>query len=347
MWQRRLPPYQWLLLLLARKTRLGGQNSNNGTTTTWGSVCSGDDPISMESWNDIKIRDMPDVVTIRPEIGVSEKGLCTQREDLIRAMESNVVYRWIPNDPREPQYGAADRSKSFYKHPLGWWLDADSLRVIKQLRPRKYSLFQLQFVEEQLVGTEFGVSNLHGALVAVYTLVPLASQTSFHEQVRRGYVASYRRTSFERMAREREESKRRRRLLQEEAMQRRMYEEEAAAAANAADEEPTEREEEPVVVVNPPRRRVRAPRPATRELIKWMRIRRLPIGTDLIMKRGLNERQVRFMGMVPGRAHAIQLTREGGGPATIYIYEAANQNWISQNDQSKWKLYLESPRPRS
>jgi len=313
-----------------KRKKVGGQQHE---PPNWGSVCLGDDPISMESWNQVKMSEMPDVVTIRPEIGADAKGLCTQRDDLIRAMESNKVFKWIPRNWTEPQFGQADHSETFYKHPLGWWLDSKSLDLIKQTRPRKYSLFQLQFVDERLVGTEFGISALHGAVVPVYTLIPLASQANFTEQVRRGYVASYRRTSFERAAKEREQIKRaqveeaKRRISRE----RKRQEEESRARRISRERKEAEEAKQRVI---PRRNALRA------RLVKWTRINRLTPGDELIMKVGRTEELVRFVEVVPGRQHMIRLSLP---QEHDFLYQSDNQSWINQTDQSRWKLYFREP----
>jgi hypothetical protein len=329
--------------------RKGGQ--------TWGSVCTGDDPISLESWSDVKMSDAPDVVTIRPEIGGQEKGFCMHRKDLIAAMEGNVVYKWIPNNPAEPQYGEADRSEPFYKHPMGLWLDAKSLKWIKQTHPRKYSLFQLEYVDERLVGTEFGVSNLHGAMVSVYTLIPLASEASFTDQVRRGYVASYRRTSFERVAKVREEAKRalalasrqRRQRLEQEAKQRQAEFEAKQAPLRRSLSQNQSRSRSRSRSIDRARQNAQVqrrernrPRRAPRTLINWTKVRRLARNTMLTMKRGRNEFTVRFVRVAQGPTHRIELSVFGR--VSFYDYESDNQNWVA-DDRSKWKLYLGTPTP--
>jgi hypothetical protein len=145
-----------------------------------------------------------DVVSIRSEIGGSKQGFCSRRDDLIRAMEASRVYRWIPNNPDEPEFGQADTTEVFYKHPMGYWLNASSLDEIKRTVPHKYSLFQLVFVGKRLVGTKFGASLLHGALVNVYELLPLADTEYYLTEIKRGKVSSFNRSYFADVARERE-----------------------------------------------------------------------------------------------------------------------------------------------
>jgi hypothetical protein len=179
-----------------------------GGADDWGSVCTNVDPITLEGWNDVKLTE--DVVTVRSEVG--DSNYCIRRADLIASMRANPVYKWLPSRASNPQFGRPDTSVVFYKHPdLGVWIDGAGMRLLEQTTPRVYSLFQLEFVGKERVGTEVAISAIHGSIVDVYTLVPLASRAGYLAQVKRGFVASYRRESFARRARVRQSASRRRR----------------------------------------------------------------------------------------------------------------------------------------
>jgi hypothetical protein len=173
-----------------------GESADN-----WGAVCSGDDLINLEPWSEVKLSE--DVVSIRPEMGGVKQGFCSRRADLIQAMRSNMVYKWIL--PLTGQgIGQPDMRVSYYKHPdSGVWLDERALEALERTHPRKYSLFQLKFVKDEPVGTAFGASQLHGAIMPIYTLVRLASAKDYLDQIRYGRVEWYRRDSYERKAKER------------------------------------------------------------------------------------------------------------------------------------------------
>jgi hypothetical protein len=166
----------------------------------------GVDPISQEPWSEFP--DDADIVTLRPEHGA--ENFCSVRSDLIKSMEESRVFRWEPA-PRSPDTCCADQTVAFYRHPSGaFWLDQKAMDLIKYERPssteqpvRRYSLFQVVFVRNQAVGTEFGFSRMHNQIVPIHTLEPLASTSNLHEQMRAGLRVSYRRESFARAAAQR------------------------------------------------------------------------------------------------------------------------------------------------
>jgi len=150
----------------------------------WGNpgICSNpDDQISLESWSTVDAAE--DVVSILPDKGnASQGGFCIKRGDLIDSMESTVVYRWIPNDPKEPEYGKADTKISYYRLPLGVRINQASFDLISQV-PRIQS-FQLKHIGQDLMGTERAVSAMHGSLEQVYQLLPGVTVKEFHRRQR-------------------------------------------------------------------------------------------------------------------------------------------------------------------
>lgn len=142
-----------------------------------------EDPITLEDWKDVK--DGEDVVSVLPEAGGrGEGGYCMRRKDLAQTMESTVVWRWLPDDPDEPRYGRPDRDHPFYKGPYGLWLTPKSLAVLKQSDPQ-YSLFQLERIRKERLGTALAVSSLHGDEYDVYELRPIMTRSDWIKSLSR------------------------------------------------------------------------------------------------------------------------------------------------------------------
>jgi hypothetical protein len=141
----------------------------------WTRACSNKvDPITMDEWKEIA--DSEDVVSILPENGaVGQGGFCIRRKDLVTAMTSTIVWRWLPNDPSNPKYGQPDKNVPYFKLPQGEFVTQSSLVALK----KGFSLFQLESVGKQLVGTAHGVSQLHGDLVMIYRLQPILTRKEF------------------------------------------------------------------------------------------------------------------------------------------------------------------------
>jgi hypothetical protein len=157
------------------------------STKTWGAVCPGADPITLDEFSGMKL-DEEDVVVIRPEIGPNS---CAIRQGLVEALRAQPIYRYVM-PPGKPESGFADKRFTFYKHPqTGVWLDAESLRALGS-----HTLFQLQHSGKEAIGTSFTQSSLHGELVDVYRLVPLSTKTSYLKHIRAGKIPEYRRDQY-------------------------------------------------------------------------------------------------------------------------------------------------------
>lgn len=144
----------------------------------WRSVCNNaEDPISLEEWADVE--DGEDVVSILPERGGEGKGYCMRRRDLIASMKATVVYHWIldPGDDTGEHYGRPDRTRPYYKFPLGQWLTPTSLAALEKRPPS--SLFQLVRAGRDRVGTALAASQLHGEQVDLYDLVPVMTKAQW------------------------------------------------------------------------------------------------------------------------------------------------------------------------
>jgi hypothetical protein len=255
----------------------------------------------LESWGDVPLGDA-DVVSIRPEIGGERQGFCMRRTHLLQALRSRVVYRWIPTDPAEPEFGRADRRHCFYKHPsAAIWLDQDALNLITNRRP-KFSLFRLKFVGVERIGTSFGGSN-QGEIVDIYTLAVLERTTAYLSLLKTGRVPAYDRVAVERAARRRDRS------LYVEQMQnkeQRAWEiaerERRADAANVRDREEKDREEKD-------RERAEANRLSRRRALPLTRVTRALRDAALVLA---NDRRVPID---PSREHALlSAARNWGRP---------------------------------
>jgi hypothetical protein len=154
----------------------------------WGSVCSGEDAVTLDAWSDVKLSE--DVVSIRAEKGGEKQGFCSRRATLVQILRNSVEYGWNPVTKTE------DKSVRYYRHTEGFLLDQAGLNMIERTTPRKYSLFQMKYVGMQ--------PRPNGDRVAVYTLRRLASDAEYVRQIRHGQITSYRRQSYARLATERE-----------------------------------------------------------------------------------------------------------------------------------------------
>lgn len=161
-------------------------SKDRAATGVWGTpgICSNpDDQIMLESWSTVDPAE--DVVSILPEKGApAQGGFCIKRGDLIDSMESTVVYRWIPNDPKQPEYGRPDKKISYYRLPLGMRINQESFDLVADQVPR-VQRFQLQHAGQDLMGTERAVSAMHGSLEQIYRLVPLLTVQQFHQKYRK------------------------------------------------------------------------------------------------------------------------------------------------------------------
>jgi hypothetical protein len=137
------------------------------------------DVISGDPWDDRRAAE--DVVTVIPADSPGRKGYCIRRQDLIRSMGSTMVYRWLPFKATEPQYGRPDLDRPFYKFPFtGVWLTPDSMSVLANPeamgRPDRWSVFLLKRIGLELLGSQFGVSSIHGSREPIYRLIPIQSE---------------------------------------------------------------------------------------------------------------------------------------------------------------------------
>lgn len=156
----------------------------------WASVCHNpEDPITLQDWRDVDANE--DVVSILPaEGGQGAGGYCIKRSDLVSSMEATKVYRWIPRRAEDPQYGAPDTRITYYKLPLGVRIDGPSFQLVKSGKPRTF-LYALEYVGQDLMGTERSISSMHGSQEKFYRLVPRQSVQEFHTEERRKYKILY------------------------------------------------------------------------------------------------------------------------------------------------------------
>jgi len=167
-----MPPRQFTI-----PTRFTSANPN-----IWSDYCSNpSDPITLASWSEYKSRE--DIVSILPPEGaVGKGGYCIRREDLVASMKASKIWKWIPTDVKEPSFGKADLKVPVYKLPLGFWVDQSSFEAVQRIVPR-YVTYQLQPLEKMLIGSTFGMSNIHGQLHMIYELIPIQTAEEFHSQI--------------------------------------------------------------------------------------------------------------------------------------------------------------------
>lgn len=132
------------------------------------------DPITLEEWTAASAKE--DVITILQdptERKSAEQGQCYERSSLIYALEQSKIWHWIPTNPEQPLYGRADPNIRYYKLPLtNQWITESAL---KSLRNPEFKVFQLEKLGRDLIGSEFGISRIHGALTIIYDVRALAA----------------------------------------------------------------------------------------------------------------------------------------------------------------------------
>lgn len=113
--------------------------------------------------NDIGKRNylLKNQVLIVPETSTSKIGHCYNRKNLLMALKSNKI--WGP-------YPA--KTHTYFKLPFPpLWLDDNS---VDQIIKHKY--LKLKKIKDEPIGSEFGISNLHGEVHPIYTLVKIRTK---------------------------------------------------------------------------------------------------------------------------------------------------------------------------
>jgi hypothetical protein len=157
-----------------------------------------EDPITGESFSDASLDE--DIISILPAAGgLGEGGFCIRRPDLLKAMDSTELWRWIPYNVKEPEFGKPDKRFSYFKLPLGFWVDQNAYKNFENPQTFLYVLEKKPGTE--LIGTAFGMSAAHGQEVSIYTAHPVMSiRDMIADQKRRYQVPAPKLGQFEDIA---------------------------------------------------------------------------------------------------------------------------------------------------
>jgi hypothetical protein len=142
----------------------------------WTLSCDNDYGLDLISGDPLNsYSDWADIVTILSKTKDGWKKNCFRRADLIYMMQNRFLWKWIPWNSNDPSEGKADRDTVYYLIYPAFYVGQESLDLIKSRWPR-WSVFRIEFVKKELVGTAHGISRVHGQVVEVHTLVPLKTR---------------------------------------------------------------------------------------------------------------------------------------------------------------------------